>query len=226
MTKEQDTEKQLAEKGLQSFLEDHGVSAEDEKPVRDFMEGRADEAPSVRHNPSYYGFKTLDVLHKLAREGQEEPLLRLGSLMLANQQNYWIPHVFSGMLGWRFDIARLSESRFKETKRADVLVGPVTKLIRYIDKSKFLSIIQEYLEEGGLGIRHSNNVHMRIPGLMLARIFMKACPEHGGELVDRLPPLVRAVVQERPDELGALLKDLLKGPILQRPDFLRPLFIA
>ncbi len=215
--KEQETGKELAEKGLALFIEDYGLDAEDEGRARDFMEGRIAEAPAVRHNPSYYGFKTLDILPRLSREG-DDALLRLGAMMLSNQQNYWIPHVFSGMLGWQFEVARLSQDLFKETKRVDLLEGPISQLIRYIDKSKFKAIIQEYLEEGGAGIRRSNNIRMMIPGLMLARFFVKLCPEHSEELLENLSPLIRAVVEERSDEVGALLKSMLEGPIVQRSD--------
>ncbi|GBF72462.1 hypothetical protein PA598K_00716 [Paenibacillus sp. 598K] len=224
MLTEDKVQDQTVEKSLQLFINDMQLDDKDAQLTRQFVGGEGELAPQVQRRAAYFSFRALDATSRLSAERGpgDDTLIRMGAMLLRMADNYWIDHVFSDVLGQGYRIGGLSEQLTFEGRRDELLREPLQRLLGYVGDERAVKAIEEFLWAGGLGPRDQHNVRMLVQGLLALRIFAQARPAAGGELLEKVPPLVQAVVLERADEVTAALRELLELPLRQRCDYNEP----
>ncbi|WP_020620485.1 DUF4132 domain-containing protein [Paenibacillus daejeonensis] len=213
-----------AEKCLKQLVEDYNLDVKDAERVRDFVSGQGTQAPNIKKKSHYYGFSTMDALRKLGADSDadEDTRYRLGALLLRIEQSHWAGGIVRDVVGITYDVGGLRDRWKLQGARASQLQEPLVKLLDYAGEEQALAMIEESLQAGGLGVRQNRNAYMLVQGLLLLQVYALARPAVAQSRLDKLPPLVRAVVMEQADEVDRLLRELLARPLAQPSNYRDP----
>ncbi len=213
----------LLERFAIHFSEEYSATTDRSKQVLDFITGATDQLPDVMRGSTIRSYRTMDTLSKLSQKKHNDAFYRAASLMLYVSNNWnqfyfgnW--YIMEQMLGpsiEKINLGSRGSSEFNEEH-----VEQVLELIsRYSGEETihraFQSLLSSsYLQPSGIKTKHRSETVARLDYsvqlLLMMRFYSKKDPDYINTLIDKLPPLLQALLTQDSDALDQELNTILQ----------------
>ncbi|WP_322922860.1 DUF4132 domain-containing protein [Paenibacillus campi] len=213
----------LLERFAANFSDEYSKTTDRKQQILDFVTGVTDQLPDVLKSSNTSAYRTIDTLEKLARKEHNDAFYRAASLVLYVSNdwkhyyyNNW--YVMAMMLGDSVDkLTLLSRTTAAiDEQRAHAVLG---LLVRYaghdvIEKALQFLLSSSHLQAPSTKPKHQGDVVARLDHsiqlLLLIRYYSNQDEAYITTLIDKLPPLLQAVLREDHDRVEQQLDQTLR----------------
>lgn len=212
----------LIEKFAKACSNDYSASTDRSQQIIDYVTGNTEQFPDMLPSSNRYAYQTLDLFEKFAKKDDSELFFRAAAILLKvavkPSRNYYIHRdIFKISLGDHISpIGQLRDKNRNVEKAFKTAVYRLKQIQKHAGDEVIQNEIQSKINQCGLGTKNLGNLADVTDMLLLIKLYGQLNEDYIKEALEKLPPVLQALLTRDSIKLDQELKALTKELVLSK----------